>query len=299
METARPPRGSGPGARRLARRLSHAACGQGTLAAWPLVHFWHFTHFWQCEHLWHGTAEVAQGRAAAAWLAEAGEAWSMQQPSRTRQAASAVSEQPAPKRCGATAFMCSSARASGRSTARFDPHTAHAARVCNFWLGGKDHFPADREVGEQVMKLRPQIVAGVRANRCFLSRVVRYLAGCGVRQFLDIGTGIPVPGSTHEIAQEADPRSRVVYVDNDSMVLAHARALLASGPEGSCDYLDADLHDTGYLLREASRTLDFSQPVAVLLLAVLHLIPTSATRAASLRSWSARWHRPAVSRSRT
>ena len=184
-----------------------------------------------------------------------------------------MSEEPAPKRRGATAFMRSSARDSGRSTARFDPHTAHAARICNFWLGGKDHFPADREVGEEVMRLRPQIVAGVRANRCFLRRVVRPLASRGVRQFLDIGTGIPVLGSTHEIAQEADPRSRVVYVDNDSMVLAHARALLASGPEGSCDYLDADLHDTGYLLREASRTLDFSQPVAVLLLAVLQLIP--------------------------
>src|ERR1019366_558456 len=176
---------------------------------------------------------------------------------------SAVSEELAPKRGGATAFMRSSARDSGRSTARFDPHTAHAARVCNFWLGGKDHFPADREVGGQVMQLRPQIVAGVRANRCFLGRVVRYLAG----------TGIPVPGSTHEIAQEADPWSRVVYVDNDARVLAHARALLASGPEGSCDYLEADLRDTGYLLREASRTLDFSQPVAVLLLAVLQLIP--------------------------
>jgi DNA-binding XRE family transcriptional regulator len=120
---------------------------------------------------------------------------------------------------------------------------------------------------DQVRSAERRQAAGVPED------VVRHLASRGVHQFLDIGTGIPVPGSTHEIAQEADPRSRVVYVDNDSMVLAHARALLASGPEGSCDYLDADLRDTGYLLRAASRTLDFSQPVAVLLLAVLHLIP--------------------------
>jgi hypothetical protein len=146
--------------------------------------------------------------------------------------------------------------------------------VYGYWLGGKDHYPADRKVAEEVIRRRPQVVAGARANRAFLARVVRYLAAdCGIRQFLDIGTGLPAPASTHQVAQAVAPDSRIVYVDNDPLVLAHARALLTSTREGSCDYLDADLRDTSAVLAGASWTLDFGQPTAVLLLAVLHFIP--------------------------
>ena len=123
------------------------------------------------------------------------------------------------------------------------------------------------------MSQRPQVVDGAVANRQFLGRAVRHLARCyGVRQFIDIGTGLPAPDNTHEVAQLVDPYSRVLYVDNDPLVMTHARALLASTVEGCCDYLHADLRDTGYILREARRTLDFNLPVAVLLLAVLHFI---------------------------
>jgi len=156
---------------------------------------------------------------------------------------------------------------------RFDPHVAHPARVYNLWLGGKDGYAADREAADQVARCRPQAVAGAGANRAFLARVVRYLAGQrGVRQFVDIGCGLPVPGSTHEVAQAVAPQARVVYVDNDPLVLSHARALLASGPEGTCDYLDADLREPDGIVREAGRTLDFGRPAAVLLLAVLHFV---------------------------
>jgi S-adenosyl methyltransferase len=162
--------------------------------------------------------------------------------------------------------------------ARFDPDVAHPARVYGYWLGGKDHFPADRNAARTVMRERPQVVASARANRAFLARVVRYLAAdCGVRQFLDIGTGMPALINTHEIAQQAAPGSKVVYVDNDPMVLTHARALLTSAaPQGTCDYVDADLHEPDTILAEAAQTLDFTQPVAVLLLAVLHFIADSA-----------------------
>jgi SAM-dependent methyltransferase len=149
----------------------------------------------------------------------------------------------------------------------------HPARVYGYWLGGKDHYAADREVAEEVIRHRPQVVAGARANRAFLARAVRYLAAeCGVRQFLDIGTGLPAPASTHQVAQAIAPGSRVVYVDNDPLVLVHARALLTSGPQGSCDYVGADLRDTAAVLAGAARTLDFTRPVAVLL-AVLHFLP--------------------------
>jgi S-adenosyl methyltransferase len=159
-------------------------------------------------------------------------------------------------------------------TSRFDPFVAHPARVYNAWLGGKDHYPADRAVAAQVISQRPQVVGAALANRQFLGRVVRYLARCqGIRQFIDIGTGLPAPDNTHEIAQRAAVWSRVVYVDNDPLVMSHARALLASSDEGCCAYLQADLRDTGHILREARRTLDFGRPVAVLLLAVLHFIP--------------------------
>ena len=157
---------------------------------------------------------------------------------------------------------------------RFDPSVAHPARVYAYWLGGKDHYPADRKVAEEVIRRRPHVVAGARANRAFLSRVVRYLAAdCGIRQFIDIGTGLPAPKSTHEVAQAIAPESRVVYVDNDPLVLVHARALLTSTSQGACDYIDADLRDTATVAAQATTTLDFTAPAAVLLLAVLHFIP--------------------------
>jgi hypothetical protein len=163
------------------------------------------------------------------------------------------------------------------SRPRFDPHVAHPARVYNLWLGGKDGYAADREAAEQVARCRPQAVASARANRAFLARAVRYLAGQrGVRQFVDIGCGLPAPASTHEVAQAIAPQARVVYVDSDPLVLSHARALLASSPEGGCDYVDADLRDPDVIVRETARTLDFGRPAAVLLLAVLHFIPDSA-----------------------
>lgn len=157
---------------------------------------------------------------------------------------------------------------------RFDPTMPHPARVYNAWLGGKDNYAPDREVAALVVRHRPQAVAAARENRRFLARAVRYLAQChGIRQFLDIGAGLPARGNTHEVAQQVDVWSRVVYVDNDSMVLAHARARLTSTAEGCCDYLQADLRDTGYILQRAAQTMDITRPAAVLLLAVLHFVP--------------------------
>jgi hypothetical protein len=155
----------------------------------------------------------------------------------------------------------------------FDISVAHPARVYDYWLGGKDHFEPDRVAAEEVIAVRPTIVRDIRANRAFLGRAVRFLAGeAGIRQFLDIGTGIPSANNTHEVAQATAPESRVVYVDNDPIVLAHARALLTSTPDGACAYLDADLKDTEKILAKAARTLDFSEPVAVLFVGVLHLV---------------------------
>ncbi len=155
----------------------------------------------------------------------------------------------------------------------FDTSVAHIARVYNYWLGGKDNYAADRVAGDRTMAEYPGIAASARANRTFLRRAVRYLVTeAGVRQFLDIGTGIPTSGNTHEVAQSQAPESRIVYVDNDPVVLAHARALLTSTPEGVTDYLDADLREPGPILAHAAQTLDFSRPVAVMLLAVLQLL---------------------------
>jgi len=155
----------------------------------------------------------------------------------------------------------------------FDISVAHPARVYDYWLGGKDHFEPDRSAAQEVIAVRPTIIRDIRPNREFLGRVVRFLAGeAGIRQFLDIGTGIPSANNTHEVAQSVAPDCRIVYVDNDPIVLAHARALLTSTPEGACAYLDADLKDTGKILQEAERTLDFSRPVAVLFIGVLHLV---------------------------
>jgi hypothetical protein len=159
----------------------------------------------------------------------------------------------------------------------FDTSVAHIARVYDYWLGGKDNYAADRKAGDAALEAYPYIAAGVRANRAFLARVVRYLAGeAGIRQFLDIGTGIPTANNAHEVAQAIAPGSRVVYVDNDPIVLAHARALLTSGPEGATAYLDADFSDTDTILAGARQTLDFSQPVAIMLIAILHLIDDEA-----------------------
>jgi len=156
---------------------------------------------------------------------------------------------------------------------RFDPQVAHPARVYAHWLGSKDHYPADRKAAEEVAAHRPQVVAGARANRAFLARVVRYLASQrGVRQFLDVGPGLPAPGNTHDVAQAIAPGSRVVYVDRDPLVMAHARALLTSSREGACAYVEADLRDPAPIIKEAARALDFTQPVAVMLVAVLHFL---------------------------
>ena len=157
---------------------------------------------------------------------------------------------------------------------RIDTQHAHSARIYNYWLGGKDNYAADREAAEQAIAANPGIVTDVRANRAFLARAVRYLAAeCGIRQFLDIGTGLPTASNTHQVAQAADPASRVVYVDNDPVVLVHARALLTSTPEGETAYLEADLRDTSAILQAAAQTLDFGQPIALMLLIILHLIP--------------------------
>src|SRR6266516_3672768 len=132
-----------------------------------------------------------------------------------------------------------STRADGTVVSRFDPETPHPARIYNYWLAGKDHFDADRRAAEEVIRHRPEVVAGARANRAFLARVVRYLAAeCGIRQFLDIGTGLPAPASTHEVAQTVARDSRIVYVDNDPLGLVYALALLTGSREGVCGYVD-------------------------------------------------------------
>lgn len=160
---------------------------------------------------------------------------------------------------------------------QIDTSVPHPARVYDYLLGGKDNFEADRAAAKDAMAAFPPMAQSARANRRFLSRVVRYLAAeAGIRQFLDIGAGLPTAENVHEVAQAVAPESRVVYVDNDPIVLMHARALLNSSPEGATGYIDADARDPALILRGARRTLDFAQPVAVLLFAILHLVPDSA-----------------------
>src|SRR6476469_3481557 len=152
----------------------------------------------------------------------------------------------------------------------FDTSVPHSARIWNYWLGGKDNFQADREAGDEFLTYYPQQLDKARACRQFLSRAVRYLVQeQGIRQFLDVGTGLPTADNTHEVAQRLAPESRIVYVDNDPLVLAHARILLTSSPEGVTNYIDADLHDPARILAEAGKTLDLTQPVALLLIGVL------------------------------
>ena len=146
----------------------------------------------------------------------------------------------------------------------------HSARVWNYWLGGKDYFEIDREYGDKVIEIYPGIIEHARASRAFLSRVVTYLAGeMGIRQFLDIGTGLPVADNTHEVAQAIAPECRVVYVDNDPLVLAHARALLVGTPEGATAYIDVDLHEPQKIVDSAAATLDFRRPIALMLLGAM------------------------------
>jgi len=155
-----------------------------------------------------------------------------------------------------------------------DTSRPSVARMYDYFLDGKDNFEADRVAAAKVLELEPETPLVARRNRAFLRRAVRFLAGnAGITQFLDIGTGIPTQGNVHEVAQAVNPAARIVYVDNDEIVLTHARALLTSSPEGSCAYIDSDLRDTRTVLKEAAGTLDFSQPVAVMMLAILHFIP--------------------------
>jgi hypothetical protein len=161
----------------------------------------------------------------------------------------------------------------GPVAARLDTTVAHIARVYDYWLGGKDNFAVDRIAAARVIAAYPDIVRSARGNRVFLGRAVRYLVReAGVRQFLDIGTGLPAANNTHEVAQDAAPQCRVVYVDNDPVVLSHATALLASGPDGATAYIDADLRDPQTILAAAAEVLDFSCPVAVMLVAILQHI---------------------------
>jgi S-adenosyl methyltransferase len=160
---------------------------------------------------------------------------------------------------------------------RLDTSAAHSARVWNYLLGGKDNFAADREVGDTILQMFPGIAHIARLQREFLGRAVRYLAGeAGIRQFLDIGTGLPTADNTHQIAQQVAPESRIVYVDNDPLVLVHARALLTSAPGGMTSYIEADVRDTEEILGEAARTLDFSQPIALMMLGIMGQLPDSA-----------------------
>jgi hypothetical protein len=154
----------------------------------------------------------------------------------------------------------------------FDTSTAHIARVYDYWLGGKDNFAADRAAGDEAYVAYPDMPSSVRANRAFLRRAVRFMAESGIRQFLDVGTGLPSANNTHEVAQSVAPESRVLYVDNDPMVLAHAHALLVGDQKGSTAYLDADARDPEKILRGAEQMLDLSQPVGLMLVAILHLV---------------------------
>ncbi|MFB4312747.1 SAM-dependent methyltransferase [Actinomadura sp. 21ATH] len=154
--------------------------------------------------------------------------------------------------------------------AGIDTSVPHSARIWNYWLGGKDNFPVDQEAGDRYTEVFPGIVQVARVSREFLGRAVRHLAAEeGVRQFLDIGTGLPTEDNTHQVAQRVAPESHIVYVDNDPLVLVHARALLTSRPEGATHYVDADLHDPEDIIRQARRHLDFGRPVALMLMGIM------------------------------
>ena len=157
-----------------------------------------------------------------------------------------------------------------QSSPEIDTTVSHSARIWDYWLGGHDNYPVDREVGDRIAQMLPDIVTQARADRMFLGRVVRYLAGeAGIRQFLDIGSGLPTVDNTHEVAQRVAAECRVVYVDYDPLVLAYAQALLTSTPQGATAYVQSDLRDPGDVIAGAARTLDFTRPVAITMLGVL------------------------------
>ncbi|HEX6401582.1 MAG TPA: SAM-dependent methyltransferase [Pseudonocardiaceae bacterium] len=161
-----------------------------------------------------------------------------------------------------------------RKELQIDTRVVHSARFWNYLLGGRDNYAVDRDAADQILLLIPSLRDTVRAERRFLIRAVQYLAGeARIRQFLDIGTGLPTAGNTHEVAQVVAPESRIVYVDNDPLIMAHARALLTSTPEGATDYVHADIREPDIILAEAARTLDFAQPVGLMLLGILNFIP--------------------------
>ncbi|GLZ07760.1 hypothetical protein Acsp03_52260 [Actinomadura sp. NBRC 104412] len=156
---------------------------------------------------------------------------------------------------------------------KIDTTVPHVARIWNYWLGGKDNYEVDQQVGDEITRMLPTVPVLARASRQFLNRAVSHLAGeAGVRQFLDIGTGLPTVDNTHEVAQRLAPDARIVYVDNDPLVLTHAQAMLTSTEEGACDYIDADLRNPEYILENAARTLDFDRPVALMLMGILEFI---------------------------
>jgi hypothetical protein len=156
---------------------------------------------------------------------------------------------------------------------KIDSSVPHSARIWNYWLGGKDNYPIDREAGDRIREVLPEIVDNARHDRAYLGRVVRYLTrDAGIRQFLDIGTGLPAADNTHQVAQRLAPESRIVYVDNDPLVLVHARALLTGTAAGATDYVDGDLREPDAILERAAGTLDFTRPIALILLGILHYI---------------------------
>jgi hypothetical protein len=156
-----------------------------------------------------------------------------------------------------------------------DTSTAHPARRYNYLLGGKDNFQADRDSGDALARLNPAIKIAARENRAFLQRAVAFLAEQGIRQFIDIGTGLPTADNTHEVAQRIAPESRIVYVDNDPLVLAHARALLTSTPQGRTAYLDADVREPAKILANPvlRATVDFTRPIGLILVSILPFVP--------------------------
>ncbi|XRQ05570.1 SAM-dependent methyltransferase [Actinomadura welshii] len=153
-----------------------------------------------------------------------------------------------------------------------DTSVPHSARIWDYWLGGRENYPADREAGDAVLRVLPGIAVSAQQDRAFLGRAVRFLVSQGIRQFLDLGSGLPTVDNTHEVAQRVAPSSRIVYVDNDPLVLSHARSLLGSTPEGRSDYIEADIRDAEHVLSGAARTLDFGRPVGLMLLGVLNHI---------------------------
>jgi hypothetical protein len=167
-----------------------------------------------------------------------------------------------------------------------DASVPQTARIWNYWLGGKDNFAVDRQVGDEIRKAFPDIVENARASRGFLVRSVSFAAGeAGIRQFLDLGTGLPTADNTHEVAQRVAPESKIVYVDFDPLVLVHARALLTSSPEGVTDYIDADARDPAKVLREAARTLDFTEPIALIMSGILGHITDDGQAAAMVAAY--------------